>query len=552
MWLNKIGVGTTTLLIVGGVLWFHYVHRETAISAIVIPHHDMVADARADFLQQIKDEVAPETLIIVSPDHFEEAKDSIVVTGRVWETSVGRILPDLALMEQSGLSVHDAPFIYEHGVTSIIGPLHKTFPDAQVLPVMVSRRATYSEMQELTQRLASACNTKCLLVASIDFSHTTHRGVAKLHDELSLRALRTQDSILAYKYAEVDSPESLAMLIEWSRIHGTDQFDLFAHTNSGVMRDEEVGEMTTHIMGAYGSGKKTKQESYTFMIGGDTMFARGVHEAGGNPLERLGERFFWGVDDAVLNLEGVFEPNGKGGVSIEGWSKLPPVLGFDPVYVQALKHARVSVLSTMNNHSDDLGWDGYAYTHTVLRDRDLEVIGNFATTSGIGVYIREGADIPVAYVSFDVVAHAPLFIDTVKELSMKYKVVVLPHWGKEYETVHNEMQQKIAYDLIDAGADLVVGSHSHVIQDVEVYKGVPIFYSVGNFLFDQNFSDTVQQGLVVGGVFTYESLDVFLVPVHTYLKPFPIQTEDAGEVFRHITDTLAPYRVDIDRYRFPF
>jgi Bacterial capsule synthesis protein PGA_cap len=212
----------------------------------------------------------------------------------------------------------------------------------------------------------------------------------------------------------------------------------------------------------------------------------------------------------------------------------------------------VSAVSTMNNHSDDLGSDGYAFTHSVLMDKGLSVIGDRSTTSGVGVYQREDSDIPVAYVSFDTVSHAPVFIDTVKELSAKYRVIALPHWGKEYEKSHEEVQKMIAHDLIDAGADLIVGSHPHVIQDVEVYKGVPIFYSVGNFLFDQDFSEEVQQGLVVGGIFTDEALEIYLVPMQTYVKPYPLSSKGSGDSFKMILEGLSPYRAGKkDVYVFP-
>jgi poly-gamma-glutamate capsule biosynthesis protein CapA/YwtB (metallophosphatase superfamily) len=63
-------------------------------------------------------------------------------------------------------------------------------------------------------------------------------------------------------------------------------------------------------------------------------------------------------------------------------------------------------------------------------------------------------------------------------------VVVVPHWGVEQETVANQRQRAMARKLIDAGADAVIGGHPHVVQDVEVYRGKPVVYSLGNFVFD--------------------------------------------------------------------
>ena len=63
-------------------------------------------------------------------------------------------------------------------------------------------------------------------------------------------------------------------------------------------------------------------------------------------------------------------------------------------------------------------------------------------------------------------------------------VVVIPHWGIEHESKANNRQRRLARVLIDAGADAVIGGHPHVVQDYEIYKGKPIVYSLGNFVFD--------------------------------------------------------------------
>ncbi len=75
--------------------------------------------------------------------------------------------------------------------------------------------------------------------------------------------------------------------------------------------------------------------------------------------------------------------------------------------------------------------------------------------------------------------------------------IVYVHWGTEYERIHSRFQEELAMRLIDAGADAIIGHHPHVIQDVALYKNVPIFYSLGNFIFDQYFSTDVQEGLMV-------------------------------------------------------
>ena len=71
------------------------------------------------------------------------------------------------------------------------------------------------------------------------------------------------------------------------------------------------------------------------------------------------------------------------------------------------------------------------------------------------------------------------------------------HAGTEYTRKPNQRQIDFARAAIDAGADIVIGHHPHWIQDIEIYQGKPIFYSLGNFVFDQMWSQETREGLIV-------------------------------------------------------
>jgi len=76
-------------------------------------------------------------------------------------------------------------------------------------------------------------------------------------------------------------------------------------------------------------------------------------------------------------------------------------------------------------------------------------------------------------------------------------VVVFSHWGTEYNLGVDDSTRDIAHSFIDAGADLIIGSHPHVIEPIEIYKEKRIYYSLGNFIFDQYFSEDVRNGMGV-------------------------------------------------------
>ncbi len=92
-------------------------------------------------------------------------------------------------------------------------------------------------------------------------------------------------------------------------------------------------------------------------------------------------------------------------------------------------------------------------------------------------------------------------------------MTVFVHWGAEYTHVPSDRQRSLAHAFIDAGADLVIGAHPHVVQPVEIYNGKVIFYSLGNFVFDQNFSFATMHGLMVGVDWTHDNTRFELIPV---------------------------------------
>ena len=91
----------------------------------------------------------------------------------------------------------------------------------------------------------------------------------------------------------------------------------------------------------------------------------------------------------------------------------------------------------------------------------------------------------------------------------------MPHWGSDYSHTPNYRQLFFDQVAVDAGADLVIGNHPHVIQGMREIKGIPVFYSLGSFVFDQDWSIETQQGIVVIVTFKgNELIDYEVIPVH--------------------------------------
>jgi poly-gamma-glutamate synthesis protein (capsule biosynthesis protein) len=109
-------------------------------------------------------------------------------------------------------------------------------------------------------------------------------------------------------------------------------------------------------------------------------------------------------------------------------------------------------------------------------------------------------------------------------------VVVMPHWGIEYRSTPFPRQQALARYAIDAGADMVIGNHAHWAAAMEIYKGKPIWYALGNFVFDQTWSEPTMEGITLELTFRGSELAQVRLRPHIILdKAQPNFLDPAGD-----------------------
>jgi poly-gamma-glutamate capsule biosynthesis protein CapA/YwtB (metallophosphatase superfamily) len=109
-------------------------------------------------------------------------------------------------------------------------------------------------------------------------------------------------------------------------------------------------------------------------------------------------------------------------------------------------------------------------------------------------------------------------LDLIRKYNSKVDWLVLSvHWGDEYATSQSKTQREYAQAFIDAGADVIHGHHSHVLQPYEWYRNKLIFYSLGNFVFDQDFSENTRTSAVYKVTFTKDKIS----KIHEYKTEIP-------------------------------
>lgn len=266
---------------------------------------------------------------------------------------------------------------------------------------------------------------------------------------------------------------------------------------------------------------------------GDVMFDRGVRNIienrGRDPFEYIKNDLdlIKDYDVKIVNLEGPIVVMDRALCQQKAYN-----FQFAPDTTDRLKSIGINMVSIANNHAYDCLKQGYESTKKYLNASGIQFMGDKEFDKSY--VIKEISGKKVAFVGMDETVQAiPLsgFYEVVRKLKKENDIVVVNiHWGAEYKLTNNANQQAIAHRLIDSGADIIFGHHPHVVQNMEVYKGKAIFYSLGNFVFDQNFGDTTV-GLGVGAEFGEKETTFELFPFNIKIFAPDFMKGEEREVF---------------------
>ncbi|MFL6451486.1 MAG: CapA family protein [Bryobacteraceae bacterium] len=248
------------------------------------------------------------------------------------------------------------------------------------------------------------------------------------------------------------------------------------------------------------------------LFAGDVMFSRGVRRAilaskdPALPFRKLAP-LTSAADITFINLETPFSD--KGPYQEDGL-----IFHAAPEMIAALQLGGVTIASTANNHSRDCAAHGVQYTVEWLRLHGICPVGSgeSAAEAHRGVVVTsKGVRFGFLAYTYDqkngnwkdiddriAIADPEVMSEDVRSLRKRADVVIVSmHHGVEYMLRPSKEQVAFAHAAIDAGADVVIGHHPHVVQAAETYRGRQIYYSLGNFVFDQFQREATQHGEMV-------------------------------------------------------
>jgi poly-gamma-glutamate synthesis protein (capsule biosynthesis protein) len=281
-------------------------------------------------------------------------------------------------------------------------------------------------------------------------------------------------------------------------------------------------------------------------IAGDIMLDRNVHKK----TQTVGEEDYnfpfallstttQQYDFRIANLEGPVTDNR----SIVSPSNLS--FTFSPNYLESLKN-NFEIVNLGNNHTNNFGRDGLKQTREYLDQTGIKYFGDPYNTSSSLSLVIEKNDIKIDLIGFNQLAGAGFdkVLTEIKNLRPQVDyLIALPHWGIEYNNVNpGQVQKTQARQIVDAGADIIIAGHPHVIQPIEKYNDKLIFYSLGNFIFDQYFSPETMRGLTISLNLEKASdkiistLELLPIKLNLDYQPYFVQNQDKQDILDFIAN----------------
>lgn len=266
-------------------------------------------------------------------------------------------------------------------------------------------------------------------------------------------------------------------------------------------------------------------------------------------------RYIFESDNVTfINLEGSFSET-----QATADKKFP--IRCEPEHLSILTGSSIEVANLANNHSLDCGREGLDYTKKLLYDSGISYCGD----GEVATVMSKGKKLTfLGYngwsASEDLMSKIKSDIENARA-SGSDLVFVEFHWGTERENVSNSTQEMLGRHAIDCGADMVVGSHPHVIQGIELYKGKIICYSLGNFSFGANKNpddkDTYvfQMKYIIKDDGSVEPYSGKVIPCSissetdkNNYQPVPLTDWDMLRVLKRLTDYSSKYEYTLKFY----
>ncbi len=476
----------------------------------ILSHHLLVAPLFDNYFRLLK-EVKPNIKLFVIwwTNHFnfdnEIRTTNLNYVTPYWEIKVDANVKDL--INKGILKLNNKLLKNEHSIFAITPFIKKYYPDAKILPFIINNEVSDEKLDRLEKALIPILlDSWTFYLQSTDFSHYVPDDFRKFYDMYSENALLDWD-ITRVKNMWVDSRKLMYLTFKLLWDLWYKKVYILFNTSSNeylwVKNFQNTSYFFVYIW-KWENFKKTDQVSILFWWDMILNFLSKIDKKCNlwtimcfqnfwtwDKNESVEDYFFKWYDLIVFNMEWNFwdktyEKN------IIWW---PIYFKYDKKYLKYLRNKlKVEVLFFSNNHQRDFWFTWIKQTYNLVKQSGLKYVWN-AVWFNIkeNVFIKQIWDRKLIIINLNDVVN-PLQQKDLKQIenfikknkNSKTIIIIFIHWWREYFLESTKRQIELWHKFIDWGADLVVGSHTHTIQPMEIYKWKRIYYSLWNITYDND------------------------------------------------------------------
>ncbi|PIR04150.1 MAG: AmmeMemoRadiSam system protein B [Candidatus Magasanikbacteria bacterium CG11_big_fil_rev_8_21_14_0_20_39_34] len=480
----------------------------------------------------------PSVIVILGAAGSSYSQTKAYVTDFDFVTEYGLLRSDRKIVnnisEEFSLEKNDSVFVQNQEMNFFIPPIAKFLPKARIVSVLLGESFSEDSLRELAKKLAEELPKDSVVISSVQYPKYDNASVSFFQKEKALHALRN---------FSFDMQEPKMLPEEY----------LFLQLMEQLRSQKVLYEGNSSNEFLFGDGEKLEQVMISLVNFGDLMLDRNV----ANHIKNFGSEYplskitqpqkglFVGQDILAANLEGPFADTRRA-------TSKSIAFRFEPELIPMLTQYHFNLFNLANNHSLDMGSAGFEESKKNLANAGIDFYGKPLQISKTdSVFIKEISQKKIAFVGVDDTL-TPLRVSDMESLLKDLRsevdyIIINIHWGVEYKNISNTRQQMLAHTFIDAGADMVIGHHPHVVEEMEIYHNRPIFYSLGNFVFDQYFSKETQEGLSVGILLDGKSISVYPFPLKSVESQVDLMDENESKLF--MDDFLSKSKLDGNEYK---
>jgi len=396
--------------------------------------------------------------------------------------------------------------------------LAKNFPRSKFIFVAVDNMMSPPALNLLAYALKTSLPADSLVLGLFSGKKSSNKKIVQFQGDFAKTVIDTFD-VEKFDELPLDATSVARITALYLRYRGAGKI---------VAKD---GDFMPQVL--YGEGQAANNSSIFMVAFGDVMLGRFVRAL----MDRHGNDYpFSAMDTDYLRVNDLLLANLEGPIAKKTIQTLKAIaFRFPPDTAAVLKKYYFDVLSLANNHIYDMGQAGYDDTRLFLDSAGILNFGDPRDSGRASAIVTVTRGRRIAFLGLEDVVYkldADKAVEEIRRLAGEGDLVIaVVHWGVEYTHQPTARQKELAHRFIDAGAFAVIGSHPHVVQAFEVYNNCPIFYSLGNAVFDQYWSSNTQVGLSVAIVMSDQQKEIYMIPIKNVKSQLQLMDDEEAAQF---------------------